>query len=162
MGGRIQKRKPGERTRKRKGKERQRERERESVCRGDAAEGVSWFGNSRGVAIGECGEMASGSLEATSGPGPGHNNSLSAAPALSGLRVPGNTQFTQAQNAACSARCLRVTVVFALCPQASRAIKKVFCRNRGLPFKGWSLEPSHETQMSRGRSVVSWERDSCH
>lgn len=59
---------------------------------------------------------------------------------------------------------LIATVVFALHPQASWAIKKVIGRNRGLPFKGWSLEPSDETQMSegRGRNVVSRERDPCH
>lgn len=128
--------------------------------------GVSWFGNSRGVADGECGEIASGSQEASSGPMPGHNNSLSVAPARFGLSAPGNTQFTQAQNAAFfSSSRLVATVVFALCPQASRAIKKVLHCSRGLPFKGWSLEPSDETQMSRGgvlfpgrgTPAISWQ-----
>lgn len=128
--------------------------------------GVSWFGNSRGVADGECGEIASGSQEASSGPMPGHNNSLSVAPARFGLSAPGNTQFTQAQNAAFfSSGCLVATAVFALCPQASRAIKKVVRCSRGLPFKGWSLEPSDETQMSRGgvlfpgrgTPAISWQ-----
>lgn len=127
---------------------------------------VSWFGNSRGVAYGECGEIASGSQEASSGPVPGHNNSLSVAPTRFGLSAPRNTQFTQAQNATfLSSRCLVATAVFALCPQASRAIKKVVRCNRGLPFKGWSLEPSDETQMSRGgvlfprrgTPAISWQ-----
>lgn len=49
--------------------------------------------------------------------------------------------------------------------QASRAIKKVVCCSPGLPFKGWSLEPSDATQMSgegalfpgRGTLVISWQ-----
>lgn len=63
-------------------------------------EGVPWFGNSRGVAILECGEIASGSQEANGRPMPGHNNSLLVALTCSGLSTPRNTKFTQAQNVA--------------------------------------------------------------
>lgn len=87
----------------RKEGKRQRERERESMCMGvrkGAAQGVSWFGNFRGVAILECGEIALGSQEAKGRPVPGHNNSLSVALTHSGLSTPSNTQFTQAQNVA--------------------------------------------------------------
>ena len=66
----------------------------------DAAEGVAWFGNSRGAAILGCGESASGSQEANGRPVPGHNDSLSVALTRSGLSTPRNTKFTQAQNAA--------------------------------------------------------------
>lgn len=62
--------------------------------------GGRWFGNSRGVAILECGEIASGSQEANGRPMPGHNNSLSVSLTRSGLSVLRNTKFTQAQNVA--------------------------------------------------------------
>lgn len=62
--------------------------------------GVPWFGNSRGVAVLECGESASGSQEVDGRLVPGHNNSLSVALTRSGLSTPRNTKFTQAQNAA--------------------------------------------------------------
>lgn len=43
---------------------RKRKRKSVEVLAEEAAEGVPWFGNSRGVAILECGEIASGSQEA--------------------------------------------------------------------------------------------------
>lgn len=95
--------KSGERTREKKQEkgERDRDEEKESMCKGvrkDAAQGVLWFGNSRGVAILECGEIALGSQEAKGSPVPGHNNSLSVALTHSGLSTPRDATFTQAQN----------------------------------------------------------------
>lgn len=67
---------------------------------GEDATGGGWFGNSRGVAILECGEIAPGSQEANGRPMPGHNNSFSVALTRSGLSILRNTKFTQAQNVA--------------------------------------------------------------
>lgn len=108
--------------------------------------------------------MASGSQEAKGRMVPGRNNSSSATLTHSGFLAPKNSKFTQAQNAALL-RPLSViaTVEFAQCPQASRAIKKVVRCDCGLPFTvgAWRLSrpisPSEETQMNRGRDVVSWE-----
>lgn len=127
------------------------------------AQGVPWFGNSRGVAILECGEIASGSQEAEDRPVPGHNHSLSAALTHAGLSAPRNTKFTQAQNAALpQPHRLIATVVLALHPQAPRAMEKVVGCSRGLPFTGWSLEPSDETQMSRGQECCFPGEVPCH
>ena len=106
-GGREEReRRQREQERERKGSgggERDQEKEKQKACawgREDAAEGVPWFGNSRGVAVLECGESASGSQEVDGRLVPGHNNSLSVALTRSGLSTPRNTKFTQAQNAA--------------------------------------------------------------
>lgn len=112
--------------------------------------GAPWFGNSRGVAILECGEMASGAQEAKDRPVPGHNDSLSVALTHFGLSTPRNTKFTQAHNVAVLRPCsLIATIVFALCPQASRAIKKVVHCDRGLPFTVGAWSPSRPVSSLR-------------
>lgn len=113
----------------------------------DCPLGVSWFGNSRGVAILECGEMASGAQEAKDRPVPGHNDRLLVALSHFGLSTPRNTKFTQAQNVALIRPCS--LIVFALCPQASRAIKKVVHCNRGLPFTVGAWSPSRPVSSLR-------------
>lgn len=101
--------------------------------------------------------MALGSQEAEGKTVPGHNNGSSVTLTHSGRLAPRNAEFTQAQNAALlRPRSLIATVVFAQCPQASRAIKKVIRCDHGLPFMVgvWRLSRpislSEETQMIRG------------
>lgn len=68
----------------------------------------------------------------------------------------------QPRSSACS---LIAIIQFVPHSQTSRAIKTVVCCSPGLPFKGWSLEPSGATQMSgegalfpgRGTLAISWQ-----
>jgi hypothetical protein len=129
------------------------------VCVGEGKEegffcpGVPWFGNSRGAAILDCGEVASGSsLLKTQKADPCQAIIRASLVALthSGLSTPRNTKFTQAQNVALlRPHSLIATIVFALHPQASRAIKKVVHCHHGLPFTVGDWSPSRPVSPLR-------------